>query len=168
MDRRSRIVGGILLALIAVLVVLVGRTVVGGSTSTTGEDVDVGFLQDMLDHHEQAVRMALIVIGKDDTSSITRAFAADVIASQRYEMGLMDAGLDDHGAQHGAPTRRVMTWMHMSVPFRAMPGLATQAQLNELAQASGADADAQFFRLMIEHHRGGVHMADYARDNADD
>lgn len=30
------------------------------------------------------------------------------------------------------------------------------------------DADALFLELMAEHHRGGIHMADYAADNASD
>jgi uncharacterized protein (DUF305 family) len=142
--------------------------VLGAGCSSADHDVDVGFLQDMIDHHEQAVRMALLELAKDDTSSVTRSFAVDVVASQRYEMGLMDGTLADWDAERGSPGRQVMAWMDMAVPLDEMPGLASQASLDELAKTAGAEADALFFRLMIEHHRGGLHMAEYAADHAGD
>ena len=166
MDRQARIVGGVLLLCVGLLAVLVGRSLVGGDDRDQSA-VDVGFLQDMIDHHAQAVRMAVLELS-NGSSSIPRRFAGDVIASQRYEMGMMDADLEQRHAKHGAPTRRVMTWMGMSVPLRSMPGLATQAQLDELAAAHGVAADELFFRLMIVHHRGGIHMAEFAAENAND
>jgi uncharacterized protein (DUF305 family) len=122
----------------------------------------------MADHHEQAVRMALLVTGKDDVSPITRSFAVDVIASQRYELGLIDGYLDGAGEARGRPGRQVMAWMGMSTSLADMPGMATQDELDALAAATGADADRQFFDLMIEHHRGGLHMAEYEQGNGDD
>src|SRR4051812_8397601 len=151
---------------VALLALLVGRSLVGGDDRDASA-VDVGFLQDMIDHHDQAVRMAVLELS-NGSSSIPRSFAGDVIASQRYEMGVMDADLAQRGAKHGSPTRQVMTWMGMSVPLRAMPGLATQAQLDALGAARGASADELFFRLMIVHHRGGIHMAEFAAENAVD
>jgi uncharacterized protein (DUF305 family) len=41
-----------------------------------------------------------------------------------------------------------------------MPGMATPAQLAELASADGVRAERLFLTLMIAHHRGGVLMAD--------
>ena len=37
-----------------------------------------------------------------------------------------------------------------------MPGMMTDAQMNELRNASGAAFDAMFLQMMIEHHRGAV------------
>ena len=130
-------------------------------------DVDVGFLQDMADHHEQAVRMALLIQGKDDVSPVTMAFANDVVAAQRYELGLIDGHLIAMGEARGTPQREVMAWMEMPVPLAEMPGMAAQSELDALAAASGSDADARFFELMIEHHRGGLHMAEYALDHGE-
>ena len=130
--------------------------------------VDVGFLQDMADHHEQAVRMALLIQAKDDVSPITTSFAGDVVASQRYELGLIDGYLVGMGEERGAVGRDVMAWMDMKpVPLSEMPGMATQEELDDLAAATGADADARFFELMAEHHRGGLHMAEYAIEHGD-
>ena len=129
---------------------------------------DVGFLQDMADHHEQAVRMALLIQAKDDVSPITMSFANDVVAAQRYELGLIDAYLQASGDRRGAPEREVMEWMGMRpVPLAQMPGMASRVELDELAAADGSDADAQFFDLMLEHHEGGLHMATYALEQGD-
>jgi uncharacterized protein (DUF305 family) len=55
-----------------------------------------------------------------------------------------------------------MTWMGHSVPLEQMDGLASKADLDLLADSSGAEADELFARLMIAHHEGGVSMAEYA------
>jgi uncharacterized protein (DUF305 family) len=49
-----------------------------------------------------------------------------------------------------------------------MPGLLTDEQLDQLQAASGAELDALFLDLMADHHRGGLHMAEYAAGNAGD
>lgn len=139
-----------------------------GSRSDGGPaTADVGFLQDMIDHHDQAVRMAVIELS-NGSSDIPKSFAADVIAGQRYEMGLMEGWLLDWGSERGAPTREVMGWMGEPLPLASMPGLATQRQLDALAKSHGADADARYFQLMITHHEGGVHMAEHAAEHATD
>jgi uncharacterized protein (DUF305 family) len=59
-----------------------------------------------------------------------------------------------------------MAWMGGGVAVGSMPGMQTAARIGELATASGADADRLFFELMSDHHLGGVHMAQYAAENA--
>ena len=43
--------------------------------------------------------------------------------------------------------------------------MQTQERLDELANATGAEADRLFFEIMTEHHLGGVHMAEHAAAN---
>jgi uncharacterized protein (DUF305 family) len=59
-----------------------------------------------------------------------------------------------------------MAWMDQPVPLERMPGMATEAQLDELHAATGPAADALFVQLMTAHHEGGIHMADEAAENA--
>ena len=40
-----------------------------------------------------------------------------------------------------------------------MPGMATEAQLDQLRAATGVEAEKLFLTLMIAHHRGGLEMA---------
>lgn len=126
-------------------------------------EVDVGFLQDMLDHHDQAVELSLLELanGQDDTA---RHFAQEAIIFQRREIGIMERLLEEGGAAKGAIPRDVMAWMNMAVPFAEMPGMASEAELDQLAAARGEEADRLFLELMREHHRGGIHMADRAAE----
>ena len=60
-----------------------------------------------------------------------------------------------------------MGWMQPPVPRNKMPGLATKAQMAQLAAARGSELDDLFTRLMIVHHAGGIHMAAYAANHGE-
>jgi uncharacterized protein (DUF305 family) len=60
-----------------------------------------------------------------------------------------------------------MRWMHDPRPAQQMPGMASAEELAQLRDAQGSEADELFTRLMIEHHDGGVHMADHAARHAE-
>ena len=59
-----------------------------------------------------------------------------------------------------------MTWMNEPTPIDRMPGLASDADIDKLLASSGTDADKLFADLMIAHHQGGIHMAQYAVEHA--
>lgn len=129
--------------------------------------VDVGFLEDMRSHHSQAVEMANLV---DATASdqTVRDFAREVLIFQQYEVGYMEALLEEWGHFPPDPGRTAMTWMGMSTPVDQMPGMQPEARMRRLQDARGAEADALFLQMMTEHHRGGIHMAEYAVEHAQD
>jgi uncharacterized protein (DUF305 family) len=124
---------------------------------------DLGFLQDMIDHHDQAVELSLLELanGSDETA---RHFAQETIIFQRREIGIMETYLANGGAGLGDPDRDVMTWMNMASPLAEMPGMASAEQMDELEAARGEEADRLFLDLMREHHRGGIHMAEWAAE----
>lgn len=126
---------------------------------------DVGFLQDMIDHHDQANLLAAIAL-RGDASPVVRNAAVDVIASQRYEIGLMEGWLIGWGLDRGAPQRTAMEWMGMDVQPAAMPGMATTGEIDALSDLHGAALDQRFLALMIDHHRGGIHMSEAALGSA--
>lgn len=130
--------------------------------------VDVGFLQDMRIHHEQAVYMSFVYRELPDTSVGLEIVAGSIIMGQNQDIGRMVQMLRHIGEpEAGSLTEPRMNWMGMSVDADQMPGLATEADLERLADASGAEADRLFAELMIAHHEAGVHMAEYAAENAD-
>ncbi|BDZ54185.1 hypothetical protein GCM10025870_12580 [Agromyces marinus] len=47
-------------------------------------------------------------------------------------------------------------------PGEPMPGLATPAEVAELRELEGVEAERRFLELMIAHHGGAVEMADAA------
>ena len=60
-------------------------------------DVDVGFLQDMHWHHDQAVQMALIYLSITGTDPALRQAAEEILVGQNQEIGLMIQMLRDFG-----------------------------------------------------------------------
>jgi uncharacterized protein (DUF305 family) len=87
---------------------------------------------------------------------------------QGTEIGLMrgtlsewDYSVDPNG------TDIAHEWLGAPVPIEEMPGMATPKEFDELNAASGLEADDLYSRLLIRHHDGGIHMADYAAANAE-
>ena len=128
--------------------------------------VDIGFAQDMLDHHDQAIQIATFA-QVHATSPMVRSMAAAVIGSQRYEIGVLEQFLRDRGAGRGERDRTVMGWMGMPVPFDRMPGRQPDQAVVEFLNLDGPSVDQRFLELMIAHHEGGAHMAEYAGEHAE-
>lgn len=132
------------------------------------DSVDVGFLQDMIHHHQQAVVLSL---GQIDAGSEGGAgvFAREIVFFQSYEIGLMDRQLREWGFSVDGRPDQAMTWMGMGVDPDAMPGMASSDELEALRNADDAEtADALFFALMRDHHLGGIAMAAHAAEHASD
>ena len=130
--------------------------------------VDTGFLQDMRFHHDQAVAMSLLMVKKplDDGNPTVRVIAEELMLGQQTEAGVMVGMLSRWGLPESNETGTAMAWMDEPVPLERMPGMATEANLDQLIAERGAEADQLFLRLMIAHHEGGLHMATYAADHA--
>ncbi|UDY37358.1 DUF305 domain-containing protein [Dermatobacter hominis] len=160
----------VLVGLVAVLALLVG---IGGvlvyqrSTTPGADSVDVGFMQDMTTHHQQAVEMANIV-AENGSDPDVRAFAREILTFQQYEVGYMEALLEDLGQWPFPSDRTAMEWMGMSSTPEQMPGMQPEAEVEELQDARGAEVEALFIPMMIDHHKGGIHMAEYAAEHASD
>ncbi len=131
-------------------------------------EIDRGFVDDMLDHHDQAVEMSLITLERPGISSVVKHFATEVIVFQRYEVGQLESRLDAWGLERGEDDRVAMAWMGMGTKVADMPGMATAADLDRLQKAEGVNANREFLTLMRAHHNGGIHMAEYARQQATD
>lgn len=140
---------------------------VGHGRAPGGDSVDVGFYQDMITHHEQAQEMAAVEL-ENGTDQTVRSFAREILIQQSFEIGVMNAKLDEWGYSRGDRPDTAMAWMGSPVPVDSMPGLATPAQIAQLRAAKGRDADGLFLSLMAAHHLGGIHMAGFAATHADD
>ena len=111
---------------------------------TPSNAVDVGFLVDMSDHHDQAVTMALSVYNRTTDPTI-RSFAQDILIFQRAELGRMAVYLEDHDAVRPDydPNRPSMAWMGMSMAASRMTGMASDDQLAALTQATVRDSTSR-------------------------
>jgi uncharacterized protein (DUF305 family) len=119
----------------------------------------------MIDHHDQANLLSSIAL-RGDTAAPVRNLALDVIAAQRYEIGLMDGWLMQWDRDRGAPDRVAMAWMGMPVAPDAMPGMATAEEVAALGRLTGSALDVRFLELLRRHHEGGIHMAEAAIEHA--
>ena len=158
----------ILVAAVAFLAGAVGFVVgerTGGADPLNASDV--GFMQDMGLHHDQAVQMSLILLDKPEIDRSLKAFAQEIIIGQRYEQGVFVALLDRFGhPTEGGDT--VMGWMGEPMAAEDMTGLATPEQMDALRDAEGDEAASLWIALMSEHHLAGLHMADHAARHGGD
>lgn len=141
----------------------------GRSTSDLAHnEVDTGFLQDMRVHHEQAVVMSMLYLDvAPDGPFPLRDIAREIMMSQATEIGRMVQMLRLFSEAETNETDQAMAWMGEPTPLLAMPGLASEAELERLRRSTGSRADSLFATLMIAHHKGGVHMAEHAASFAD-
>ena len=128
---------------------------------------DVGFLQDMRVHHDQAIEMANLYLDRPNIDGILGTIAREIAYGQSIEIGIMVQLLSDLGAPAQSEDGRAMAWMGMAVPAEEMPGMATEDQVVALGDAEGADANDLFVDLMVAHHEGGIEMMDAALANAE-
>jgi uncharacterized protein (DUF305 family) len=169
-ESMQKLLKGVIIAIAAILAV--GLFAGAAIWALEGDDepeapmnaVDVGFLQDMLDHHEQALLISNLYIDNNADGDAV-PYAEEVIMFQTRDMGWMRDWLAEEGYATGEADRIAMQWMNEPVPVAEMTGMQTPERLQELAEASGADADRLFFEIMTDHHLGGVHMADHAAAN---
>ncbi|MFF5106151.1 DUF305 domain-containing protein [Streptomyces sp. NPDC000134] len=155
------------IALLAGALLLTGLsgTAPADAEATAEDSVAVGFSRDMAVHHQQAVEMSLSVL-RNGTSAEVRTLAYDIANTQAAQRGMMLGWLQLWGrtATTSGPPMRWMDMPPTSAEDRRrgvlMPGMASRADMAALAAARGHRADALYLRLMIAHHRGGVHMAE--------
>ncbi|MEQ1735603.1 MAG: DUF305 domain-containing protein [Rhodoglobus sp.] len=174
--RRYRLIAA---AVVAIVILLGGAFALGRASTTSvaapsNTSAEAGFARDMQEHHLQAVEMAMIVRDATDDDAV-RLLAYDIATSQAQQAGQMFGWLENWGLPQ-APAEPSMTWMarpaltgtgsthgHVDdaahTPGTPMPGMATFDQLAELRGAHGVAAERLFLELMIEHHAGGLEMA---------
>ncbi|MFB4297644.1 DUF305 domain-containing protein [Actinomadura sp. NTSP31] len=166
-------------AVAATLLFGAGRAPGSARTPAAGT-VDIGFSQDMIVHHQQAVTMAQAVGGR--VSAPVAQLAAGIELNQLREIGQMQGWLSLWNAPQ-VPSGPSMTWMASGQDHghgghaasaasggRAggdtMPGMASVQEMQRLGETRGSAADAWFLKLMIRHHEGGLIMTTAAARTA--
>ncbi|MEP7045205.1 MAG: DUF305 domain-containing protein [Ilumatobacteraceae bacterium] len=165
---QSKLNLAVLAVAIAVLCGALGWVVGNNRAIPDPNKVDIGFLQDMRTHHEQAVTMSFYYLSSTGTSLALRDIAHEIVFDQSIDIGRMIELLRVYGATESNESDVAMTWMGEPVPTDRMPGLASGADLDKLIAASGPAADKLFVALMTVHHQGGIHMAQFALDHANE
>ena len=157
---------GALVVALFVLAFVAGR-IGTGPQYPAGNSADAGFARDMQVHHTQAVEMSRLVRDRTD-DEVVRVIAYDIAMTQQHQIGQMYAWLEEWGLPQSSSAPN-MAWMEGSMDHHdgdsllggsgLMPGMATEEQMQELADASGVEAERIFLTLMISHHEAGAEMA---------
>jgi uncharacterized protein (DUF305 family) len=109
---------------------------------------DIAFAQGMIPHHQQAVDMAAMAAEKA-THPTVKDLAGRIQGAQDPEIQQLTGMLDGWGASMPGMDHGGMSG----------EGMMTDEDMRQLGQATGADFDRMWVRMMIEHHEGAVAMA---------
>jgi uncharacterized protein (DUF305 family) len=127
---------------------------------TSPNDADILFMRGMIVHHQQAIEMTSLAPSRASAVNV-KGIASRISDSQRPEITVMNAWLKEHGQPTVDPGDHGQHAAH-----EGMPGMATDAQLDELRAATGPAFDTRFLQLMITHHQGALTMAQQAQVSA--
>lgn len=173
--------GRLIAAFVVVAVVLalsafaIGRFAAPVPRIPSTTSAEAGFARDMQLHHQQAVELSMLVRELTDDADV-RLIAYDIALTQAQQAGQMYGWLSSWELpQRGEPT---MTWMTRPAldgsihdmasmgdgsslkPGDPMPGMATFEEVQQLTASTGVAAERLYLELMIDHHRGGIEMAE--------
>ena len=122
-------------------------------------EADIRFMSGMIGHHAQAIVMAGWAHTHAATTSIRR-LADRIVNGQQDEIVSMQQWLRDRNQP--VPEARA-TGHHLMMNGghdMQMPGMLSDAQMDSLNKARGAEFDRRFLTFMIQHHRGAVSMVE--------
>ncbi len=145
---------------------------------------DIDFMNGMIHHHAQAIRMSRWAPTHGASAEVQR-LAARIINAQRDEIRTMQGWLrvrnqavpdpahdqmdmpsESAGGMHDMHAMHDMQSMSDTAAADAghtehemlMPGMLSEAQMRELDAARGSEFDRLFLMFMIQHHTGAVSM----------
>lgn len=158
----------------------------GSSTTAAGSvqmvfptELDYCYMDAMIPHHEQALKLSTLVLQTDGVTERVQALAEFIRTDQATEISQMqqwqdawataraDAGAVTAGghAAHDATTMLdtdISTGCSDHDSHAGMSRMATPEQIAALGQAEGPAAQEMFLDLMIAHHKGALEMAEIA------
>lgn len=150
------------------------------ATSAQGahNDADVAFAQGMIPHHEQAIEMSDMLIGKQGVDPAVVSLANRIKEAQGPEIKQMQDWLQQWGIGsapatggadmpgHNMPGHDMSGGDGMGdMPGMGGGGMMSEADMAALQNAQGAAAGQLFLDQMIEHHEGAITMAQQEIDN---
>jgi uncharacterized protein (DUF305 family) len=123
-----------------------------GVNTSDFSGMDIMFAQMMIPHHQQAIDMSALAQSRALRPEV-KALASKISAEQGPEIEQMRSWLK----AANAPTEM---GHQMS-----MDGMLSDAELERLTNASGAEFDELFILGMIAHHEGAIEMAQMVVDS---
>lgn len=132
----------------------------GGQTEPAHNDADVTFAQGMIPHHQQAVEMSDMLLGKQGIDPAVMTLANEIKAAQGPEIEEMRGWLSDWNVP--TPSSEMPDMSEMpghDMSSMGGGGMMSEQDMAALQNAQGAAASKLFLTQMIEHHKGAIAMA---------
>jgi uncharacterized protein (DUF305 family) len=121
---------------------------------------DIEFMNGMIHHHAQAVKMARWCPTHEANRSLA-IFCRRIDMAQTSEIGLMQQWLKERNQPVPEPNPRGMVHkMGDMEHVMPMPGMLSDADMAKLDSARGVEFDRLFLTFMIKHHEGAIAMVD--------
>ena len=132
----------------------------GSSTTASSpdhSDTDVGFAENMIPHHQQAIEMSDIMLAKQGIDPRVIDLATKIKAAQGPEIKQMQGWLSQWGTP---PTPDEGHGGHdMEGNGGDSMGMMSPEKMTALKNAQGVEASKLFLNGMIAHHEGAISMA---------
>ena len=123
-------------------------------------EADVYFMQGMIPHHAQAVKMAQMA-PKQAQSQLLKNMCERIVVGQGFEIKMMRQWLSDRGQEVPAADAMRHKMKHGDmVHDMLMPGMLTDEEMAALEKARGKEWDRLFLLGMIKHHEGAIKMVE--------
>jgi uncharacterized protein (DUF305 family) len=120
-------------------------------------DLDIAFMQGMIHHHAQALRMTALVPERSASAKV-ELLAKRIDVSQEGEIELMSDWLKERG-ESAPELHRLHGHAHGGGQV-LMPGMLSEPELRQLEAARGEEFDRLFLESMIRHHEGALTMVE--------
>jgi uncharacterized protein (DUF305 family) len=128
------------------------------SVDATHNATDVSFAQNMIIHHQGAIRMAQMAETHASTQQV-KDLAKRIEASQSPEIEEMTSWLEAWGEPVLA-SGSMGNMDHSSGPMGSGPmGMMTEEQMHQLDAVMGTNFDRMFLEMMTAHHQSAIEMA---------
>lgn len=121
---------------------------------------DLQFLDSMIHHHNGAISMAKMVLGKSDRTEL-KAFAQKIIDDQTKEIAVLQQLRSQWYAGKASAVNMEMPGMVGGM--KMMNG----EHMKEMNEMEPKHFDAHFLKMMIAHHEGAVSMSKEAPQKAE-
>lgn len=121
---------------------------------------DLQFIDTMIFHHQGAIKMAQMVLGKTERAEL-KAFAQKIIDEQSKEIELLKKWRDEW--YPGSPSA-----LNIDLPGMMNQGMKimNSEHLKSMDEMEPAHFDNHFFKMMTPHHQGAIEMANDAMKRA--
>ena len=121
----------------------------------SGNQTDLQFLDMMLMHHADGVKMAQMGASKAQNADV-KALAEKMASDQQKDIGEMQKMRDEHFS--GQPKQEMMMMKKRQMTMAEMEKMA-QEDMRKLEAASGTEFDRTFLDVFMMHHQMAIDMS---------